>query len=154
VQIETHSLVCCIHLSMIPLWNGAKPKYFLLIPSPMFSFPRFLLTLSPLSPLSPLVSCLPHLLHLTSLLPHLTPCSSLSPPPITLLIFSHQPPSGEYANDDAVAIIKKIEKRLMGHPDELGLPLSVEGQVYQQIQEATSAKNLSQVLFYTLGEWE
>lgn len=59
------------------------------------------------------------------------------------------PPSGEIAHEEAVTIIKKIEKRLMGHPinqEDLGLPLSVEGQVYQQIQEATSAKNLSQVI--------
>ena len=39
----------------------------------------------------------------------------------------------------------------MGHPEEIpwGLPLSVEGQVYQQIQEATSAENLSQVAIIT-----
>eukprot|EP00026_Physarum_polycephalum_P005034 Phypoly_transcript_05060.p1 GENE.Phypoly_transcript_05060~~Phypoly_transcript_05060.p1 ORF type:complete len:665 (+),score=115.45 Phypoly_transcript_05060:90-1997(+) len=56
-----------------------------------------------------------------------------------------KPPSGEYANDDAVNTIKKIEKKLMGHPDDVGLPLSVQGQVYQQIAEAISPKNLSQM---------
>jgi len=55
-----------------------------------------------------------------------------------------KPPSGEVENDSAVTTVKKIEKRLLGYP-EVGLPLSVEGQVHQQIQEATSLNNLSEM---------
>ena len=47
-------------------------------------------------------------------------------------------------NRQAVATVASIEKRLRGQ-EKAGLPISIKGQVDQQIKEAMSLNNLSQV---------
>lgn len=51
--------------------------------------------------------------------------------------------SGESENEQAVKIIKDIDDRLQGKVG--GLPLSVKGQVHQQIEQAVSLENLAEV---------
>jgi len=53
-------------------------------------------------------------------------------------------PSGELENEQAVRIIQDIDDRLQGKTTS-GLPLSVEGQVHQQIEQAVSTQNLSEM---------
>lgn len=54
-----------------------------------------------------------------------------------------QTTAGESENEQAVKIIKDIDDRLQGKIG--GLPLSVKGQVHQQIEQAVSLENLSEV---------
>lgn len=51
---------------------------------------------------------------------------------------------GEIDNEEARKILSTIERKLTGMPNsQARLPLSVEGQVEDLIQEATSIDNLS-----------
>lgn len=66
-----------------------------------------------------------------------------------LLIIKYKTPSGEVENTQAVDIINKIDSALQGKIGQ-GLPLSIEGQVHKQIEEAISEKNLSKVFFFSI----
>jgi len=55
---------------------------------------------------------------------------------------SHKRSGGEVENEQAVRIIQDIDDRLQGKVG-VGPPLSVEGQVHQQIEEAVSLQNLA-----------
>ncbi|GAM27893.1 hypothetical protein SAMD00019534_110690 [Acytostelium subglobosum LB1] len=52
---------------------------------------------------------------------------------------------GGNENDKALEIINNIDRELQGLPANIGLPLSIEGQVTSLIQEATDLKNLSEM---------
>ncbi len=58
-------------------------------------------------------------------------------------LLNKQSASGEVENQSAVKMVGNIDKRLRGMEKPI-LPLSVEGQVHLQIQEATSQDNLCQ----------
>ncbi|EFA75155.1 protein kinase [Heterostelium album PN500] len=49
-------------------------------------------------------------------------------------------------NDKAVEIINNINRELQGLPSDIGLPLSIEGQVTSLIQEASDIKNLAEIV--------
>jgi len=51
-------------------------------------------------------------------------------------------PSGEIQNELAIKTVKDIDDRLQGKIG-IGLPISVQGQVHQQIEEAVSLDNLA-----------
>jgi len=53
-------------------------------------------------------------------------------------------PSGEVKNEQAVKMIQELDDRLQGKEGQ-GLPLSIEGQVHQQIEEAISISNLAEM---------
>jgi serine/threonine-protein kinase ATR len=60
--------------------------------------------------------------------------------------------TGEQENEQAVKIIRDIDDRLKGKVGK-GLPLSVEGQVHQQIEKAVNHQNLAAVgLFCCIHE--